>query len=544
MRWVGFLAAAVTAGLAVGAQSQARPPTGAAAEAHARGVEFHNARRLDEASREYAHALSLDPPRPPAAGELAIIKRFAPRLYTTAAEFFPLRDFAAVLHPSERLIAYHLFWEDDIDFPEDNDPCDHELVWVQFSRDGLTLERFWTYFHGRILDGGEPALRDARDHAMRPRVNVQWGKHGSLPHGWESLPIVADEGDIERKYLSRGSPIALLDYNRATWQKLQTEGRRLKDHPLSGRLGWPDRFEGDWNQFVAFSRLVDPLPWLDRHRMISVSRWNSAVIDQQFLAYNFRAKTEWPIESSGGPTRATEPSAPVVEATSLDDFRLPPKTVFDAAMPRYPNVWFYVEASLVDSYQAAVRLVADQVRGPMRLRESHGPFSNPEGADFEVTLEHLQPWEVREHRALQHSHAFHMRYYHTALATQKLERMPLRTNGGDREFYRVAASAHYEVEHTNPNHADVEICPICGRTGEYEQLRGNLVELVHDPLGVELLMNGTIRGEVVRFEHDEREVGGFRSARDRFLVHQQVFPAMTGDRNTLRIGVIVLSARH
>ncbi len=449
-----------------------------------------------------------------------------------------------MLHPSERLIAYHLFWEDDIDFPEDNDPCDHELVWVQFSRDGLTLERFWTYFHGRILDGGEPTLRDARDHAMRPRVNVQWGKHGSLPHGWESLPIVADEGDIERKYLSRGSPIALLDYNRATWQKLQTEGRRLKDHPLSRRLGWPDRFEGDWNQFVAFSRLVDPLPWLDRHRMTSVSRWNSAVIDQQFLAYNFRAKTEWPFESSGGPTRVTEPSAPLVEAASLDDFRLPPKTVFDAAMPRYPNVWFYVDASLVDSYQAAVRLVADQVRGPMRLRESHGPFSNPEGADFEVTLEHLQPWEVREHRALQHSHAFHMRYYHTALARQKLERVPLRTNGGDREFYRVAASAHYEVEHTNPNHADVEICPICGRTGEYEQLRGNLVELVHDPLGVELLMNGSIRGELVHFEHDEQEVGGIKSARDRFRVHQQVFPAMTGDRNTLRIGVIVLGARH
>ena len=96
-------------------------------------------------------------------------------------------------------------------------------------------------------------------------------------------------------------------------------------------------------------------------------------------------------------------------------------------MPRYPNVWFYVDASLVDSYEAAVRLIADQVRGPMRLRESHGPFSNPEGADFEVTLEHLQPWEVPEHRALQHSHAFHMRYYHSALAVQKLDRVTLKT---------------------------------------------------------------------------------------------------------------------
>ncbi len=499
---------------------------------------------LDEASREYAHALSLDPPRPPSARELAIIKRFAPRVLTTPTEFFALRDFAAVLHPTERLIAYHLFWEDDIDFPEDNDPCDHELAWVQFSADGAAIERFWTYFHGRILEAGDSALRDARAHDMRPRVNVQWGKHGSLPDGWESMPIQASEGDIERKYLAMGTPISLLDYNRATWQKLQTEGRRLKEHPIARRLQWPDTFEGDWAQFTAFTRVVDPIPLLERHRMVAVSRWNSAVIDQQFLPYNFRAKTEWPDQTPAGSSRTTETATSPVEATTIDDYRLPPKTVFDKSMPRYPNVWFYVDASLVDSYAAAVRLIADEVRGPMRLREAHGPFSNPEGADFEVTLEHLQPWEVPEHRALQHSHAFHMRYYHSALAVQKLDRVTLKTRSGSREFFRVAASAHYEVEHTNPNHADVEICPICGRTGAYEQLRGNLVELVHDPLGVELLMNGTIRGEPVRFENDQGEVGGIRSARDRFLVHQQVFPAMTGDKNTLRIGVIVLGPRY
>ena len=34
--------------------------------------------------------------------------------------------------------------------------------------------------------------------------------------------------------------------------------------------------------------------------MISVSRWNNAVINQQFLPYNFRPKTEWPGELTGG----------------------------------------------------------------------------------------------------------------------------------------------------------------------------------------------------------------------------------------------------
>jgi hypothetical protein len=296
--WVRANAIVVIAvAMSMGARSQEVPVSDTAADRHQRGVELHNQRRLDEASREYARALSLDPPRTPSAGELETIRRFAPRVYTTPAEPFPLKDAAAVLHPSERLIAYHLFWEDDIDFPDDNDPCDHEVVWVHFSADGRSIERFWTYFHGRILEGGEAALRDARDHRMRPRVNTQWGKHGSMPPGWEQLQIVANGGDIEREYLTVGPAISLEDYNRGTWRKLQTEGRRQIEHPMARRLGWPERFAGDWKQFVDFSRAVDLLTLIDRRRMVSVSRWNSAVINQHFLAYNFRPKTEWPIET-------------------------------------------------------------------------------------------------------------------------------------------------------------------------------------------------------------------------------------------------------
>jgi hypothetical protein len=334
---------------------------------------LHNQRRLDEASREYARALELDPPRPPSASELETIRRFAPRVYTTSTEPFPLRNAAAILHPSERLIAYHLFWEDDIDFPDDNDPCDHEVVWVRHSSDGRSLERFWTYFHGRILEAGDAALDEARGRGMRPRVHVQWGKHGSLPIGWEQLTIVPDAGDIEHQYLTVGAPTSLLDYNRATWKKLRTDGRRLIGHPLSERLRWPDRFDGDWPRFVDFSRSVELLPLIDRDRLVSVSRWNSAVINQRFLAYNFRPKTEWPIEVAA----SREASPAPIALTSLDDLQLPSRSIFDAAMPRYPNVWFYVDASLTDSYDAAIRLVANQLRGPMRLRESHGPFSNP-----------------------------------------------------------------------------------------------------------------------------------------------------------------------
>ena len=194
-----------------------------------------------------------------------------------------------------------------------------------------------------------------------------------------------------------------------------------------------------------------------------------------------------------------------VEARSLEDFRLPPKSVFDRAMPRYPNVWFFVDAGLTTSHDAAVRLVTDKLRETMRLREDFGPFDNPEGCDFEVRLEHLQPWLDRKTPALQHAHAFHMRYYYSALSRQKLDAVELKmADGGPRLFYRFAASAHYEVEHFNPNHADVESCPVCGRTGSYGHLTGNLVEVVHDPLGLELLLKGTIRDETVRFD-DQRQ---------------------------------------
>jgi hypothetical protein len=273
-------------------QQTAGPDT---AEAHHQlGVEHHLVRNLDEASREYARVLELEPGRALSAGEVSLVRRFAPRLYTTPREFFPLKDFAVVVHPERRLIAYHFFWEDDIDFPEDNDPCDHELIWVEYSADRQGIQGIWTYFHGRILTGGEVALSDARQHQMRPRVNVQWGKHGLMPAGWESLPIVPDDGDIERKYLKPGSETTLASYNEAAFRKLKEEGRRLPDNAIARRLKWPDRFDGTLRDFVDFSRSIDPLEAFDRTRMAKVSRWNSATINREFLTYNFRPKTEWP----------------------------------------------------------------------------------------------------------------------------------------------------------------------------------------------------------------------------------------------------------
>ena len=72
---------------------------------HQLGVAYHLRRCLDDASREYARALELDPPRSLNDEEWKLVRRFAPRIYATQSEFFPLKDFAVVLHPTERLIA-------------------------------------------------------------------------------------------------------------------------------------------------------------------------------------------------------------------------------------------------------------------------------------------------------------------------------------------------------------------------------------------------------------------------------------------------------
>jgi len=243
-----------------------------------RAVALHRERRLGEASALYAQVLEREPPREPTQEERALVLRHAPRLFVTPGEFFPLRDFAAVLHAGQPLIAYHMFWEDDIDYPDDNDPCDHEVVWVTYDTTSGEVTGVYAYYHGEVLSS-EAAVADANTHGGRPWVGVQWGKHGSLIVGWEKM---------------RGESI-WFDM-RETYHRLHEEGHDQPDHPLA--RGWPRRFEGSWDDFVDFSQPVEPREWLESQSMIVISRWPNAVIDQCFLRYNFYPKPEWPMRVS------------------------------------------------------------------------------------------------------------------------------------------------------------------------------------------------------------------------------------------------------
>jgi len=248
--------------------------------AYRRGVAFHRKRCLSDAMRCYEQALQLDPPREPDPGETTLILRHAPRLFTSPDEPLPLKDVGAILHPELPLIGYHLFWEDDIDFPANSDPCDHEVAWVALDDSWKRVSRVYTCYHGVVL-----TLTEAADEAMlndgRPRVDVQWGKHGLLPCGWrEGLGLVVAD-------------------MRSTFGRLHDEGCRNADHPLA--RSWPHSFEGDWEDFVDLSSEVDPRVLLRRNGMMMVGRLANAIIDWYFLRYNFWPKYSWPdLKGAGG----------------------------------------------------------------------------------------------------------------------------------------------------------------------------------------------------------------------------------------------------
>ena len=108
------------------------------------------------------------------------------------------------------------------------------------------------------------------------------------------LEIVADEGETESAFYPTGKAITLERYIRGTFDKLSTVGAREADHPLSRRGNWPRRFAGSWVEFSTFPTPIDIRTPLRTKRMMLVSRWNSATIDQHFIRYNFKPKLEWP----------------------------------------------------------------------------------------------------------------------------------------------------------------------------------------------------------------------------------------------------------
>lgn len=133
------------------------------------------------------------PPHPPvpvttiaaSASDSVLARNNAPTLYLQPDETFRLERIVAVVHPNRRIVGYHLLWADDAHgaWLPFTIPTDEEVVWVGIGDDGRPTD-LWTYWHGVIL---HTPWRGRG----RAEVDVQWGKHGSMPRHTrpEDLPF-------------------------------------------------------------------------------------------------------------------------------------------------------------------------------------------------------------------------------------------------------------------------------------------------------------------------------------------------------------------
>jgi len=246
------------------------------------GYAYHLMRRLTEASSEYEVVLKLEPPRLASKDDLKLADKYAPRLFVNPEEFFNLKDLVAVIHPEKPIIAYNLFWDDDIDHPVDNDPSDHEVVWIEFDQNSQKVTGVYMYFHRAVLST-EETVKDANFHRQRARIDIQWGGHGSLPLGWERLKP-------EFIYEKIGEKLKVKDMPKR-YQEL-SKSIKNPDHPLA--KNWPKRFKGSYEDFINFSKYIDSRKLLKKKRMVIINKWPNAVINQYFLAYNYFPKRQWP----------------------------------------------------------------------------------------------------------------------------------------------------------------------------------------------------------------------------------------------------------
>jgi len=193
------------------------------------------------------------------------------------------------------------------------------------------------------------------------------------------------------------------------------------------------------------------------------------------------------------------------------DFKLPKKDIISKEIPRYPNIWFYVNSNIVEGYLEAVYLVISSLMKYCNIKNNfsynyrlrHILFNGNEGSDAEGRYKDLQPYMDIENPANSHDHQLHVRYYYKNLFNNKSERVKLNISNENITFYRLALSIHYEVMTENKNHPFLEFCPICGRAGIYDidvdkkDLDKEICRKIHDPLGVEILINSTIRGSKI-----------------------------------------------
>lgn len=209
---------------------------------------------------------------------------------------------------------------------------------------------------------------------------------------------------------------------------------------------------------------------------------------------------------------------------------MPEKTIFPNTAPRYPNVWFYVDASICVSYEEAISFVVRRLEKTTGMQNDFGYFHVGEGCDAFARRRGLQPVRLEEQDHRSHDHEMHIRFYFAPLKP----RQPVRK--GSHSYFQIAASVHYEVDRPRHLHPYVDECPVCGCVGEYARYAGADMdtknEYVHDPMGLELLLYGTVQGErVIAFD-------GIASLEREYALEIREWVPQRPDINTAKVGEV------
>lgn len=210
--------------------------------------------------------------------------------------------------------------------------------------------------------------------------------------------------------------------------------------------------------------------------------------------------------------------------------------------PRYPNAWFLVSTELAAGYREAIALILRSLEHYVGLADAASPSAGAECSDAQARLHHILPATGLPDPARDHYHDLHIRYYFSHLPRQGEHRVSVQAGGRAHDCWRLAASVHFEVEAEHPDHAYIDECPICGVVAPYD-LAGDRCEKCHDPLGLELLFYGTVRGQTVLRANGD-PVGGLKSMAGTYGIHLCVVEPPNTDMNTLRIGTALLMPRR
>jgi len=192
---------------------------------------------------------------------------------------------------------------------------------------------------------------------------------------------------------------------------------------------------------------------------------------------------------------------------------LPPREIFPPDMPRYPNLWFFVDRDLAlrGTPDRALRFLVHILEQQIGLCDTFcEEIGNPnlinmvnkpgEGSDFQARVGPFHSYINSEDPVQSHRHQVHARFYVSALLHENCLLRSLQVRERNSEFFLIPASVHYEVCTESPLHPYADDCPWCGNTGEYavpiDRSSQDYCVKIHDPLGLELLVHGTVRGKI------------------------------------------------